>query len=186
MLKNFLSNPLFRFLALAGIMLLGWNWLYEFYLKQNTPIDRWAVDSLIDISSVILKAMGYDLMPSPPAAQQIRTIGIDGSSGVWIGDPCNGIILFALFLIFMIAYPGPIRKKLWYIPMGLIIIHLVNVIRVVALTIIVAVDYRWLEFNHNYTFYLFVYGAVFLLWYLWAFKLSGASLQSAKKDEPAA
>lgn len=28
----------------------------------------------------------------------IRTIGIDGTNGLWIGDPCNGLSLFALFI----------------------------------------------------------------------------------------
>jgi exosortase family protein XrtF len=181
--RKFLLNPLFRFLTIAGLLLLSWNFVYDLYLKPHTQIDRVVVDNLIDISGFFLKAMGYELMPAPPAAQQIRTIGIDGTSGVWIGDPCNGIILFALFLVFMIAYPGSWRKKLWYIPLGLVIIHLVNVIRIVALTIIVSIDYNWLEFNHNYTFYIFVYGAVFALWYIWAFKLSGTGLTSKQSNE---
>lgn len=176
MLKRFFANPLYRFLTIAGLLLISWNLLYDEYLHENTMLDRYVVDNLIFFSSIILEAMGYDLMPSPPAAQQIRTIGIDGSIGVWIGDPCNGIALFALFLIFMLAYPGPVSKKLWYIPLGLLIIHAVNIIRIVALTIIVYIDYNWLDFNHNYTFYLFVYSAVFLLWYFWAFKISGTSL----------
>lgn len=183
MTRSLSLNPLIVFLIAAGVLLLGWNLLYELYLHPYTLIDRYVVDNLIFFSSIILEAMGYQLMPSPPAAQQIRTIGIDGTTGVWIGDPCNGIALFALFLIFMLSYPGPIRKKLWYIPMGLILIHLVNVLRITALTIIVDVDPTWLDFNHNYTFYIIVYSVVFALWYFWAFKISGASFKKAVENE---
>jgi len=183
MFRGLLANPLFKFLIVAGLLLFGWNLLYELYLHPNTLFDRYVIDNLIYFSSIVLEMMGYELMPTPPAAQQIRTIGIDGSTGVWIGDPCNGISLFALFTIFMLAYPGPVLKKLWYIPMGLIVIHFVNIIRIVALTIIVYKDPSWLEFNHNYTFYVFVYSAVFILWYLWAFKLSGKSLAKPPKHD---
>ncbi len=172
MLRTIWSNTFYRFLITAGLILLCWNLLYDQWLQPNTLIDRLVIDNLIFFSSIILETMGYDLMPAPPAAQQIRTIGIDGSTGVWIGDPCNGITLFALFVAFMLAYPGPVLKKLWYIPLGIIVIHFVNIIRIVALTIIVAVRPEWLEFNHNYTFYVMVYSAVFALWYIWAFRLS--------------
>lgn len=183
MLRSFFSNPLFKFLIVAGLLLLGWNLLYELYLHPHTLLDRYVIDNLIYFSSMLLEGLGYTLMPAPPAAQQIRTIGIDGSYGVWIGDPCNGITLFALFLIFMLAYPGPIVKKLWYIPLGLIIIHAVNIIRISALTIIVDIDPSWLDFNHNYTFYIFVYSAVFALWYFWAFKLSNIKMTKQPHDE---
>lgn len=183
MIRSLFLNPLIKFLVTAGVLLLGWNLLYELYLHPYTLIDRYVVDNLIFFSSILLEGLGYDLMPAPPAAQQIRTIGIDGTTGVWIGDPCNGIELFALFLIFMLAYPGPVRKKLWYIPMGLIIIHFVNILRISALTIIVDIDPSWLEFNHNYTFYIIVYSAVFALWYFWAFRISGASLKNAGEND---
>ena len=183
MIRGLFANPLIKFLIVAGLLLLGWNLLYELYLHPHTQLDRYVIDNLIFFSTHLLEALGYELMPAPPAAQQIRTIGIDGSIGVWIGDPCNGITLFALFFIFMLAYPGPVLKKLWYIPLGLIIIHFVNIIRISALTIIVDIDPNWLDFNHNYTFYVFVYSAVFALWYFWAFKLSGEKLTNKKSDE---
>lgn len=183
MIRGLFSNPFFKFLIVAGFLLLGWNLLYELYLHPHTLFDRYVIDNLIFISSIALEILGYDLMPSPPAAQQIRTIGIDGSTGVWIGDPCNGISLFALFTIFMLAYPGSILKKLWYIPLGLFVIHFVNMIRIVVLTIIVYKAPDMLAFNHNYTFYVFVYSAVFLLWYLWAFKISGVTLSSKSGNE---
>ena len=185
MIRGLLANPLLRFLIIAGVLLLGWNLVYELYLHSNTMLDRIVIDNLIFFSSIILEGMGYELMPTPPAAQQIRTIGIDGSIGVWIGDPCNGIALFALFIIFMLAYPGPLLKKLWYIPLGLILIHIVNIIRITALTIIVDINPDWLDFNHNYTFYVFVYSAVFILWYIWAFKLSDRRLSKKTTHEQA-
>ncbi len=86
---------------------------------------------------------------------------------LWIGDPCNGISLFAVFSIFLLAYPGPWKHKAWFLPLGLLSIHVLNMLRIVVLCIVVTVDYELLNFNHDYTFYIIVYGWVFGLWYLW-------------------
>jgi exosortase family protein XrtF len=107
----------------------------------------------------------------------MRTLGIDGTHGLWIGDPCNGITLFALFTGFVIAYPGPVKRKIWFIPLGLFAIHIVNILRIVALAFITLYAPSYLEFNHTYTFTIIVYSFVFFLWMLWANKFS-------KPEEP--
>ncbi len=176
MLKKIKENPFLKFLFLASGSYVLWYWAYHGYLNPITGIDRIVIDNLIDLSSTILNGLGFTLIPEPPAADQIRTVGIDGTYGLWIGDPCNGITLFALFIIFMFWYPGPWKHKLWFILFGLITIHLINVLRIVALCIIVTYDYAYLDFNHNYTFTIIVNGYMFLLWIWWANRFSGFSL----------
>ncbi|MFB6258591.1 MAG: exosortase X [Flavobacteriales bacterium] len=173
-----------RFIVLAVILYLSWYLLYELAIHPWGKLDRLVIENLILLAGLVLKGLGYELIPSPPEDVNIRTIGIDGTHGLWIGDPCNGLTLFALFSIFVIAYPGPIRKKAWFIPLGLLSIHLLNVLRIVALSIIVSYDYAYLDFNHNYTFSIIVYGYVFLLWYLWAGKLAKKKKGKAEKAYP--
>jgi exosortase family protein XrtF len=120
----------------------------------------------------LLALLGYEVIPQGLYGEGIRTAGIDGSHGVWVGDSCNGLTLFALFAGFVFAFPGPVIKKLWFIPAGLVAIHLLNVLRVTALALIQYYAPQYLEFNHTYTFTIIVYGFVFALWYLWATKLS--------------
>ena len=166
-MNNLLKNPIVKFILLAGLLYLSWFSLYELYLKENTQFDRYIIDNVIVVSGFILEILGYDLIPNPHPDDPIRTIGIDGTHGVWIGDPCNGISIFGIFTIFILAYPGKWKNKLWFIPLGILIIHLVNAIRIAALAIIVKIDISYLEFNHNYTFTIFVYSFVFLLWFWW-------------------
>ncbi|MFT6844435.1 MAG: exosortase family protein XrtF [Flavobacteriales bacterium] len=153
------------FLIRAGIFYLAWALLYQSWILPNTRIDRLVVDNLIDIASSVLNTLGYDLIPRSVENEPIRTIGIDGTHGLWVGDPCNGLTLFAVFCTFILAYPATLSKKLWFIPLGIICIHLANVVRISILTIIVKIDYNYLDFNHNYTFSIFVYGIILLLWY---------------------
>jgi len=85
---------------------------------------------------------------------------------------CNGLILYVIFLIFMVSFPGPLKHKAWFIPLGLIIIYLSNLLRVVALVIIQIYAPDYLVFNHKYTFTMVIYGVIFLLWIIWVKMIS--------------
>ena len=161
------GDPVVRFLVLAVLLYLGWYVLFEFLIHPDGSLDRMAIDSLMSISGGILELLGYELIPEPANAENLRTLGIQGATLLWIGDACNGIGLFAVYLIFLIAYPGPVKHKIWFGLLGLVTIHLINALRVAALCIIVKYDYELLNFNHDYTFYVVVYGWVFLLWAIW-------------------
>ncbi|MCB0794327.1 MAG: archaeosortase/exosortase family protein [Flavobacteriales bacterium] len=160
-------DPLLRFLSTAAGLYVLWYLAYELVIHPWGKLDRAVIDNLIDLSGWMLKVLGHSLIPEPANAEMIRTIGVQGGHLLWIGDPCNGVSLFAVFLIFIVAYPGPWRHKLWFGPLGLLSIHLINALRIVALCLVVTIDYELLNFNHDYTFYVIVYGWVFILWALW-------------------
>jgi exosortase family protein XrtF len=172
MWREFKNNPYFRFTFLAIILYVIWYVIYEAWLHPSGLWDRLIINNLVYLSDGLLHILGYDTLPAADPNSTIRIVGIDGTSGVWIGDPCNGFSLFALFVIFMITYPGPWKQKWWFTLVGIVIIHLVNVLRITALAILVKVNPDWLYFNHNYTFTIIVYSVVFLLWWIWAKKFA--------------
>jgi exosortase family protein XrtF len=165
------KNPLIAFFIKAIFFYIIWFLLYELWLHPKGTIDNYVINNIVDVSENLLKKMGFSLMPEPQT-DNIRTIGIDGTHGVWIGDPCNGLTLFALFVGFVVSFPGPIKHKIWYIPTGILIIHVLNIIRVIALSIIAFKKPSLLEINHTYTFTIFVYAVVFTLWMVWVNKFS--------------
>ncbi|MCB0481135.1 MAG: hypothetical protein KDC83_06860 [Flavobacteriales bacterium] len=171
-MMNWLKNPAIRFFLIAFFLYLLWFLVYETWLHPLGTIDSMAIGLIISHGSFILSLLGYELFDPNTFGEGMRTLGIVGSGGVWVGDPCNGISLVALFAGFVMAFPGKLKNKLWFIPLGILSIHILNVLRVVALCII---DLKWphsLEFNHTYTFTILVYSWVFALWYLWSNKLS--------------
>ena len=106
-------------------------------------------------------------------------IGIADSVGLLqIGAPCDGLVLFALFAIFIVAFPGSWRRKMWFIPSGILLIHLANLVRVVSLVIIQYNRPQSLKFNHDYTWTILIYGFIFWLWYLWSVRFSGPKAAS--------
>ncbi|MGB0404540.1 MAG: exosortase X [Salibacteraceae bacterium] len=171
-LKAWWNNPLFRFVTYAFILYISWFYVYDNWLHPLGNVDRWVIEQITTHSSILLDVLGFQLQPNDLYGDQYRIVGINDSVGVWIGDECNGLTLFALFTGFVLAFPGPIKTKMWFIPVGIITIHLLNVLRVSALAIISKFSPESLDFNHTYTFTTIVYSYVFLLWYWWANKLS--------------
>ena len=160
------------FLFKALLFYAAWVLVYENWLHPEGNIDRWVIDNLIYFTRIILTSLNYELIPLPHPDDFIRTVGIDGSHGVWVGDPCNGLSLFALFTGFIFSYTGKIKHKIWFTILGLLIIHFSNVLRIAALAIILYYAPETLDFNHTYTFTILVYSIVFVLWIAWANKFS--------------
>lgn len=161
-----MADPVLRFLIAGVLLYTGWYLAYEFLIHPNGALDLAVIDALVWLAGGMLRLAGYDLLPDP-GFDSNRYLGIQGGSHLWIGDPCNGVSLFAVFLIFLVAYPGPLKQKLWFAPLGILSIHLINAIRVAVLCVLASIDYDYFNFNHDYTFYVVVYGWVFLLWYIW-------------------
>lgn len=164
---SFLKNPVVRFLVIVFALFILWYCVYNLWLHPNEKLDLFVVDMTISASKWILELLGYSVYTGAD-----RLIGVDGASGLWVGDNCNGIVLFSLFTWFIVAFKGKVKYKLIYIPLGIITIQLLNVIRVVVLAILDTHSRAWTEFNHSYTFNIIIYGYIFFLWMLWVNKFS--------------
>ena len=155
---------IFKMVLAYGIL----SAIYEWVLSPYTSIDSGLIHIIIAQSEWILRWMGYELMHTPSQTQFL--MGIQGSSGVIIGGPCDGLSLFILYATFILSFKGLWWMKGLSIAVGVIIIHSLNVLRVTALALIVVYAPDQLDFHHSYTFTLFVYGIVFLLW-IWRIKI---------------
>ncbi len=170
-LSNFKQNKFFRFLVFSSFLYLVLYLFYQFYIKQYTFIDQAFIRVIINSSDWFLHLFGYKTFKILRDTD-FQALGIDGSNGIWVGGGCNAITLFFLFAVFIFAYPGQQKNKLWYIPMGILTVHILNILRVVALTLIAFNCPNYLNFNHTYTFTLIVYGYIFLLWIWWVNRFS--------------
>jgi exosortase family protein XrtF len=158
------SKKWFIFIVSSSIVYLSWVILYDRYLQPQTNIDEQIIILIIAGAKQILQVLGYKTFVADSDFGAVRVLGIDGTGGLWIGDNCDGIKLFGLFSIFVLCFPSAIKHKLWFIPLGILIIHLANILRVALLCIILAKHPDWLNFNHTYTFTFLVYSIIFILW----------------------
>jgi exosortase family protein XrtF len=154
-------SPVYRFLFFFGTLSLAWYVLYNFILKPYTNVDMGVVDLTAVTTKGMLETLGHTTFIEG------RLIRIAGTSGLWIGDNCNAISLFALFAGFIISFPGNLKSKTWYIPLGIFFIFMVNCVRMMILAIMDTYSRTWTEFNHTYTFTIIMYGFIFILWMYW-------------------
>lgn len=166
------SQPdVFRFLVLGFGGYIAWHLSYENYLKPATLLDEYVTQNLIVVTEHLMQMLGYE----PVAFFQENDgmfryrVGIRGAQGVMVGPSCDGVVLFALFAIFILSFPGTWFRKLWFIPAGIAVIHAANVARIVGLLFIqLYLGEEALKFNHDYTFTVLVYAIIFALWYVYA------------------
>lgn len=180
MLKALQENPLYRFLAITAVSFTVWIVAYELWIYDSV-IDQVIIDNLTWLSTGLLELFNFEMI-AELEPENYRTIGIDGTGGLWIGNECDGLYLFAIFTIIMAAFPGGGKKKLWYIPLGILIIHLVNILRIVALAITLKHAPDMLDFNHTYVFQVVIYLVIFYLWYRWVTKISPFSFNPKTED----
>lgn len=171
MVKFKTLNTFHKFLLKAGLLYVFFYFIYELILKKYTSFDQYFIRIIINACELILSFLNYKTFSSREI-NDFQVFGIDGSNGVWIGGPCNGVTLMFLFAIFIIAYPGNFKHKLWYLPIGIILVYSLNLFRIVSLSLIAYYKPSYLEFNHTYTFTFIAYSFVFFLWMVWVNKFS--------------
>lgn len=80
---------------------------------------------------------------------------------------CTGIKQLFIFTGIMLFYRGPFLKKLWYIPMGWIILTIYNIIRMSLIAIYTNGHPERFDSLHDGIFRIIYYAIIFLLWVIW-------------------
>ena len=102
-----------------------------------------------------------------PITTSDNTLFFENNGYVAVLGSCSGLKQFYQWSVLMVLFPGPWLKKLWYIPLGIIIIHIVNIFRIVMLSVIVIYWPENWDFIHEWILRPFFYVLIFAMWVLW-------------------
>jgi exosortase/archaeosortase family protein len=80
---------------------------------------------------------------------------------------CTGIKHLFIFTCIMACYQGTWRKKIWYIPVGCLILTVYNVIRIGLIVLLTNGHPQRFGFLHDRFFNYIYYTIIFLLWLYW-------------------
>jgi exosortase/archaeosortase family protein len=168
-------EPVLRFLAKAVAVYGAWYVLYDLWLLPDGRLDAWVSQAAASVTGTTLSGFGLDV------AVEGRTVRLAQTSGVHIMKGCNGLATIGAFIGFIVAYPGKSKRRLWFIPVGIAIIFLANVVRVSVLAGSQAywpAAFSWLHgMPTGAPFHLTVFG----LWVLWA-RYGGSSPPATVTD----
>ena len=164
-------GPVLRFLAKAVAIYGVWYVFYDLWLLPDGRLDAWVSQTVVHAGHFVLSGFGID------AAVNGRTIELARASGIRIVDGCNGISTIGLFAGFVFAFPGTARRRALFLPLGIAVIYVANVVRV---SLLAGLQVHWptaFESVHSLGAPAFFHLIVFGLWVLWA-NYGGASLET--------
>lgn len=170
------SRSLWRFGLLSGTFLLLWLVGSAFGLGGDSPVDDVLCHQLAVSSAWVLRLLGWQASVS---ATTPNLLLLNGLPTVIVGGPCDGLVLYTLLTGFVLAYPGPARRRLWFIPMGIGALWLLNIVRIVALALNQRYSPETFDFNHHYAFSAVAYVALGCLWMLWTRQSRPAATEAA-------
>lgn len=132
-----------------------WEAMYDFFAKR-----------LAEGAAVVLKVFGYGYK------QYGRVIIVDGTRGILVANLCVGIAAFYIYSGLILAFGNNWRDKLWFVPMGLLFIFVINVFRVVALALVQLHYEQYFKIAHTYVYVVLTYGLIFGLVVIWMEKFA--------------
>lgn len=85
---------------------------------------------------------------------------------------CSAVKQGLLFTLIMLLSRGSCLHKLWFIPLGWLMVYLFNIMRIAIIALLIHHHPSWFEFLHTYLFKYLFYGMIFALWVVWTERLS--------------
>ncbi|MEQ8471347.1 MAG: archaeosortase/exosortase family protein [Marinoscillum sp.] len=157
--KKLSAGQLFIIRALGLIVV--WKVAYSMVIAPYTTINPWLTNAVGSSTAAFFDWFGMN------SQFQNGFLYINNLQSVFIGHPCNGLELHALFIGFLLISPGTVLKKVLYTCVGVMLIFLANIVRVYLLGFNYVNNPSTFEFNHKYTYLGLVYLLIFILWIVW-------------------
>jgi exosortase/archaeosortase family protein len=136
------KNSPVRFALVLVILFVGFYYFNIFYLGITSPgnyysafLDdnlnyiQWLTSALLWGSKKALTALGYNTITDD------QDLLVAGYNHIKIAYSCLGLGVMSFLAAFIIAYPKPLKQKLVFFIVGVIIIQLLNVVRFVLLAL---------------------------------------------------
>jgi len=163
-------RPFLFFLLKFGGVYVILTLLYQLFLGQYDESKR-ETDGITTAVThqvvAVLRMSGHDATMLPHEREASYRILLQGDTIVRVVEGCNAISVMILFVAFVVAFGSTFRKTTLFIVAGLVLIHILNVLRIALLTVGIHRYPQYQRLMHDIFFPLVIYGTVFLLWVIW-------------------
>ena len=127
-------------------MRLWQEWLAQLVYDQSTWVDQ--------------HILGLDVI------KEGRLMQFDNGAAIRINRSCSGDKQLLQLALLLLVFPGKWHRKCWFIPLGLILVHATNVLRIVLLSLVAIWKPEWMGDAHDTVLRGMFYVVIFLVW-LW-------------------
>ncbi len=190
-LKAALDKPALRPLvnvAIFAVLLMSFHYFFLWWSRYDLypfarQVDRlfvFASDILFRQSAWLLKHVFH--LNHTTEGQTIWVLAQNGQWGyVGVSPGCTSLKQWLHFIFIMLLFPGPRKHKLWFIPAGIIVIHFINIVRIVGLALTLKPWPQYFDFFHDYIFKTFFYFMIFVMWVIWVEFFTAPSTKAGHK-----
>lgn len=84
---------------------------------------------------------------------------------------CTGLKQAYIFFCIIAFYSNNFKQKIWFIPVGLVVIYAVNILRIAAITALVESFPEYFDLLHEHLFKYLFYLIMFGMWVIWEEKI---------------
>ena len=115
--------------------------IYSFYLSKTqekgevfscSPVTRMVADHVNKTATML----GYETSTVQSPDELSILLVIDGDYASRIIEGCNSVSVIILFLSFVVAFSGKLKHTILFGLFGVLLIYVVNVLRIIAITIL--------------------------------------------------
>lgn len=174
-LKQYWQNPSIRFVVLfLGLFSLFYYFnifymgvtapgnYYSFFLDEHLNYISGFRHLLIAISAWVLRIFDYQVFTSDTTLHALNAGGIN------VVYSCLGFGVMSFFVAFVIAWPErSLKSKLWFIPVGLVLIQLLNIARFIMITLFWRSSPYRSVVDHHTLFNVILYAVLLASIYFW-------------------
>jgi len=159
------------FLLVYAVMTFG----YKFYLQLSTGAvyyPDYMTHIVAQQSADLLQTLGYEAQVLPHPDEASMKLFINEKYVARVIEGCNSVSVIILFMAFILAFSGRFKTTIIYLLAGSVLIYVVNLFRVVILSVGLF-HYPWRkDILHTVIFPAIIYGMVCLLWVVWVNRFS--------------
>jgi len=123
-------------------------------------------------SAWLLNMIGFNASTLASTIYPNVSLQLSGQTVVNVYEGCNAINVSILFVAFLFAYIGTIKRTVIFALLGLIAIYIFNLLRVAGLFLVAKYFPDQLYLMHKFVFTGVIYAFVFFLWFLWVKKFA--------------
>ncbi len=167
MLKLNEFKPALRFLLIFLSVYFGLNLIYGVWIESLGTKPDIATQWVSSQSAKLVGLVSDEAYAVPNTEGPTIRIMTGNRIILNVFEGCNGINVVIVFLAFILAFGGSTKKMIWFIPGGLLVIHLFNLGRIILLYYLSYNNSTFFYYFHKYFFTAVIFGAVFILWWLW-------------------
>lgn len=161
---------IFFLLKFVGLYIVL-NTAYGFWIASYEPMPDPTTTLVTHHSVSMISLTEKNVTVGVPVGNPNVPVIDNGTAIIQVFEGCNGINVMIVFLSFVIAFTGTLKKTVWFVVAGLVLIYIANLFRVSLLYFVAKYYPDNLYFFHKYLFTGLLYILVFVLWYFWVTKI---------------